>query len=87
MYDYVINLVTLVNTETKVPLKACVDRYPDQMDCFQSGNMAEFIKPKTFVIQSQYDSWGLTNIAQMRCVPSGDPSDISKCNSTEMEYI
>lgn len=54
------------------------------MDCFQSGNLATFIKPKMFVLQSQYDSWGLKNIVQLSCIPSGDAVDLSTCTAAQM---
>jgi hypothetical protein len=54
------------------------------MDCFQSGNLAPFIKPKMFVLQSQYDSWGLRNILQLSCIPKVDPVDLSGCSLSQM---
>lgn len=49
--------------------------------------MYEFIKPKMFVLQSQYDSWGLIQILQLKCVPNTNPSTMDKCNDTEKAYI
>lgn len=65
-----------------MPLAECVKKYPGQTQCFQSGNLYEFIKPKMFVLQSQYDSWGLIQILQLKCIPSGSPSTMDKCNDT-----
>ena len=77
----------LTLTETKMPLAECVAHYPDQDDCFQSGNLATFIKPKMFILQSEYDEWGLTQILQFRCLSPTKPTNLSRCNDTERAYI
>lgn len=70
-----------------MPLAECVREYPHQKECFQSGNLHQFIKPKMFILQSQYDSWGLIQILQLRCLPNVNPSTLEKCSDTEMTYI
>lgn len=80
--DYTIETYKLVLEETKIPLAECVKKYPSQIECFQSGNLYEFIKPRLFVLQSQYDSWGLIQVLQFRCVPNYNPSNLTKCNDT-----
>jgi hypothetical protein len=59
MYDFTVELLNIINSETKMPVAACVNKYTNPIDCFQAGNLAEFIKPKMFILQSQYDSWAL----------------------------
>lgn len=82
LIDYTIETYKLVLSETTMPLKECVLKYPSQIECFQSGNLYEFIKPRTFVLQSQYDSWGLIQVLQFRCIPNVNPSNLSKCNDS-----
>jgi O-palmitoleoyl-L-serine hydrolase len=87
LVDYTIETYKLVLAETTIPLTECAKKYPSQVECFQSGNLYEFIKPRLFVLQSQYDSWGLIQVLQFRCIPNVNPSNLTKCNDTERAYI
>lgn len=39
MEYYTSSTYQLVNTETKMPIPECVERYPRQVECFQAGNL------------------------------------------------
>jgi len=87
MIDYSAAGLKISNEQTPMPVKECVQRYPTQAECFQSGNLYEFIKPKMFVIQSQYDLWGLQQILQLRCLQGSTPASMAKCTDAEKAYI
>lgn len=57
LFDYTKATFELINTDVKMPLTECVKKYPNQLQCFEAGKLYEFIKPRMFVLQSQYDSW------------------------------
>jgi hypothetical protein len=87
MIDYSAAGLKISNEQTSMPLKECVKKYPTQAECFQAGNLYEFIKPKMFVVQSQYDLWGLQQILQFKCLNGSTPASMDRCNDTEKAYI
>jgi hypothetical protein len=87
MQYYTSATFNIINAETQMPLTACVEKYPTQGECFQSGNLHEFIKPRVFVVQSQYDEWGIGQVLQYRCLSNAKPANMDKCNDTEQAFI
>jgi hypothetical protein len=70
-----------------MPTSECTDVYHDISECFKVGNLHSILKPKTLVVQSTYDAWGIEQILGLNCLTYPIPSSIQKCPDSTRVYI
>lgn len=86
--------MNLVQTESEdelpEPVKKCIKSpkfLNDFVNCFNSGNYAQYLTAPTLVIQSPYDQYCLKNIVYARCVSASQPSNLDKCDDASIAAI
>lgn len=84
---YTSSLFNIVFAETTLPTNECINAYHDIHACFRAGNLHSVLKPKTLVVQSTYDAWGIEQILGLNCLTYPIPSSIQKCPDSTKIYI
>lgn len=62
----------------------------DEWKCFLLQYNYQFLLGNFFFVNSQYDSWGITNILKIKCLTNsstGIGATLSKCNKNELDGI
>jgi len=71
------NLMELSNVEVDPIVHECVkDLSDEKWKCFFAEHLINYIKVPLFYIQSEYDSWSLSNILGENC---HSPGNLSTC--------
>jgi hypothetical protein len=77
----------LINTEISIPLTECAKDYPNLTECFSAGNLPRYLKNPFFIIESQYDLYDIGAALGLNCTPNIHPSNMDKCNDSEVAAI
>ena len=82
-------LFTMVNAETPMPIRNCVEALNDSMKCMQFSMFPQFFTTPLFIIESEYDQFSLFNILSMRCLTKGINGGYSlqTCSDTDRSNI
>lgn len=73
----------IISTETTPPYEECLKEH----EVCTTSLVIKYLRPALFVIQSEYDLYGILAILKLTCPLSSFPASLEKCNSTEMDVI
>lgn len=86
--EYIINLFKLMDNDVDLPMPECKTAFPDDpMQCYSANNIAKFIKPPIFIIESQYDMWSIKNILWLTCVGSKTVGTMTNCSQSDINSV
>lgn len=79
----------LANYDEPTPMLHCNSEFPnEQWKCFELRNSFTEIEAPILMINSQYDSWSISNTLQIKCLQKGNSGyTLSHCSPSEKAYI
>lgn len=85
------NLFKLINTDDEVsfPLSQCFDDFDgDIVSCYNSANLAKYMKAPMLIVESHYDEFTLNNLVVAQCLTNkNNPYSLATCNDTAISAI
>lgn len=81
-----INIFKLANTDEQTPLTDCNNaNRGNEWRCIFIENIYLYIKGKYLVINSEYDSWAISNILEVKCLKQGiSGQTLSSCTKSQL---